>query len=326
MDQLLLRRAALGRQLGRVFVAQVIQVETAALGDLDRPGDGVGVIGEQPRHFGRRFQMPLRIGEQAITGLVKGAVLADAGEDVLQRPALRHVHVHVVGGDERRAAAPGEVRESGQPADVVAAIEAMAGEIGPTGKRVRQTAQRRREAFALRLPESPRRQRDDDLPLAMVEQVVQAQMALPLGRAALAEREQPRQPAIGRPVGRIDQEAETRACPSPTLPRRGRFLQIQPRADDEAEAGLLRRHMRAHHSRQAAAVGEGDRSEAEPGRGLHQLVRVRGAAQEAEVAGDLQLGIGREVSGRRGRRHGGAPSGEQPVQVPAPCPARPLTV
>ena len=40
MGQLLLRGAALGRRINGIFVAQLIQVEAAGIGDLDRVGDG----------------------------------------------------------------------------------------------------------------------------------------------------------------------------------------------------------------------------------------------------------------------------------------------
>src|SRR3546814_18966800 len=52
---------------------------------------GVLAAGEQPAHLGRRLQVPLGIGLQAEAGLVDGAVLADAGQNVLQRASRRRV-------------------------------------------------------------------------------------------------------------------------------------------------------------------------------------------------------------------------------------------
>ena len=57
-----------------------------------------------------------------------GAFLADAGEHVGERPALRHVIVHVVDGDERRARALAEFVEQAEAARLVAAIAMHAGE------------------------------------------------------------------------------------------------------------------------------------------------------------------------------------------------------
>ena len=112
----------------------------------------------------------------------------------------------------------------------------------------------------------------------MVVEVVARQVAFALGGAPLAERQQPREPAIGRPVGREAQHART-------------IVEIEPRADDEADARRLGRHMGAHHAGQRVAVGDGERLEAERGGGDRQLVGVRRAAQEAEVRGDLELGV-----------------------------------
>ena len=50
--------------------------------------------------------------------------------------------------------------------------------------------------------------------------------------------------------------------------------------------------MGAHRAGEGVAVGDADGGEAERRRPLHQLVGVGGAAQEAEVAHRLQLGVG----------------------------------
>jgi hypothetical protein len=47
--------------------------------------------------------MALGIDGEPQAGVVNGALLADAGDDVGERPALGHVVEHVVDGDERRA-------------------------------------------------------------------------------------------------------------------------------------------------------------------------------------------------------------------------------
>jgi hypothetical protein len=103
-------------------------------------------------------------------------------------------------------------------------------------------------------------------------------MAFALGRAALAEGEKRRQPAIGGAVLGEGEEAHPVA-------------QIEPHTDDEADAGLLRRLMRAHEPGDAVAVGDRDRRETERRGLLHQLVRMRAAAQKGEIAGHLKLGI-----------------------------------
>ncbi len=93
------------------------------------------------------------------------------------------------------------------------------------------------------------RQRDEDLPLGVARDVVEIKRALAFFGAPLPEREQPRQPAIGRAVAREAQEAR-------------RILQVEARADDKAQAHLLGCHMRAHDAGERVAVGDGDRVEA----------------------------------------------------------------
>ncbi len=97
--------------------------------------------------------------------------------------------------------------------------------------------------------------------------------------AALAARQQAAQPAIGGAVGREAEQAR-------------RVRQIEAAADDEAEVELLGGGMGAHHAGERVAVGDGDGAVAELARAQHQLGRMRGAAQEGEIGGDLQLGIG----------------------------------
>jgi hypothetical protein len=69
-------------------------------------------------------------------------------------------------------------------------------------------------------------------------------------------------------------------------------------ADDEPDTALLRGEMRAHDPGQRALVGEGNRRVAELRRLEHQLLRVGGALQEAEIGQAVQLGVaGRGLGG-----------------------------
>jgi hypothetical protein len=57
--------------------------------------------------------------------------------------------------------------------------------------------------------------------------------------------------------------------------------------------------MGAHHAGQAVAVGQRKAREAEGRSGDGQLLRMRGTAQEGEIAGRLQLGIGGDSGHRK---------------------------
>ena len=65
----------------------------------------------------------------------------------------------------------------------------------------------------------------------------------------------------------------------------------QPRPDQQLNVFLLGRHMGPHHPGQAVAVGDRDGGVAQCASRPHQLFRVRGAAQEAEIAGAEQFGV-----------------------------------
>src|SRR5262249_17524508 len=70
--------------------------------------------------------------------------------------------------------------------------------------------------------------------------------------------------------------------------------QLYFRADDERHADALRRYVRPRRSRERALVGERERPVAERRSALHQLLGMRGAAQESEIGDAMQLGVGGE--------------------------------
>ena len=98
--------------------------------------------------------------------------------------------------------------------------------------------------------------------------------------AALAEGEQAGEP---RPAGAVlgpDQQ-------------RGAVHQVEPAAGDQPHAGRRRRRASALTSPPTrVAVGDAERGIAEQGGGREQFLRAGDAAQEAEMAGDLELDIG----------------------------------
>ena len=114
---------ALAEFAGIAMRLEVIQREPAALEEARRLADGFGRCAKQPRHLLGGFQMPLGIGFQKAARLLQRPMLADAGDDILQRPAFRRVIQHVVHGDQRDKRAVGNVPQLRQPAAIVAAIK-----------------------------------------------------------------------------------------------------------------------------------------------------------------------------------------------------------
>ncbi len=94
-------------ELFGIFVAEFVEAEGAAVGDFDGSRDGVGMCGEQSGHLLGRFEVALAVGKEALAGVGDGALLANAGEDVLEEAALGDVIVNVVGGDHGHAGPSG---------------------------------------------------------------------------------------------------------------------------------------------------------------------------------------------------------------------------
>ena len=79
LDEVLLRAPPVRDHLLRIFVAQLVETEPAALGDFKAALDGVLMPAKKPRHLLRRLQMALGIGGETVTGLSDRAAFADAG-------------------------------------------------------------------------------------------------------------------------------------------------------------------------------------------------------------------------------------------------------
>ena len=123
------------------------------------------------------------------------------------------------------------------------------------------------------------RQRDEDEAFGVGGDVVEMERAFPLLGAALAEREQPAEPAVSGAVRRVGEEAR-------------RILQIETRPDHEFDAAdFTRREMGAHHAGERVVVGDGDCREPKRLGRCNQLLGVRAATQEGEIGGDVELGV-----------------------------------
>ena len=117
----------------------------------------------------------------------------------------------------------------------------------------------------------------------MVEEVGQGDVALSLSGAAVAERQQPRQPAIGGAIHRIGQD----------VGRAVREDEAGPDGEAEAVLGgnaLLDETIGPHDAGQRVAVGDADAGMADRMGLGHQFLGMRGAAQEREIGDDGEVG------------------------------------
>jgi hypothetical protein len=264
-------RLAPGHQLARILVAQFLQREGAAVGNGHGRGQQLRRI--QPRQLGAVAQVPLR---QAV---------ADRGEHVLQLAPPRVVHVHVAGGhrldaqprrqperrleqrgvvaiaQHRHAQPQGALVTRGQPA----AVFLRAGSGGAEQPLAGQ-------------PDQQAVRGSGDAP----GQVLPGEVVAALARGAAAARDQRADLAVAAP--RRGQRHELQAV-----------IEGELAADDQPGARFLRAHVGAHHAGHGALVGECQRAIAECCRAFDQLAGMRGAAQEAEVAQRMQLGVVRDA-------------------------------
>ncbi len=177
----------------------------------------------------------------------------------------------------------------------------MRGEIGAAREIARRGRQGRRDA-------GRPGQHDDDLALAVRDEIGVVEMAFAF-RARGACRGSKGGSAGHRRRGPRDRRAGScRRADRAATPMTSRM-----------PAALAACHG-PHDAGDAVAVGDRDRGVAERRRGHHQLVGMRGAAQEREIAGDLQLGIAGAGAKTRHLRRRSRRSRTLPVGPALPLP------
>ena len=120
-----LRRGVAGAQFFRVAVGELVEAEGDPVEEAHRLFQRVGRLGEQARHLFRPFEMALGIGLGQQPGRRERRLLADAGDDVGERPPLGIVHEDVVDREQRRAEFSRRRRALGEPAAHVRAVSRL---------------------------------------------------------------------------------------------------------------------------------------------------------------------------------------------------------
>ncbi len=267
-----------------IIVFELVEREGNARGKADCFDDGVRRIGEQPLHFFRRFQVALGIGLEQAARALQRLVLADAGDDVLQRAAFGCVIEDVVDGDERCVRFLRHALKFFQTPLVVAGKGKRRGEPEAIGRCLFQPRER-----GLRfLARFCGRQDDEQLAILPGEQIVEMQRAVAFFGAEFSNREQAAEAAIGGAIGRIDEDV------------RRAVLEDKARADQKLRAlrfldEILERRIGADHAGERVAVGDADGGEPELDRGERELFWPRRPAQEGEIRRDGDLGIGHRL-------------------------------
>ncbi len=295
---------ALGHQLARILVAQRLQRERAARGDVDRLRQQFGRI--QACKPSDRVQAALGIGQRARAQRMQRLAAADGRQHVVQLPALAHMHPHRTAGHQRQ---PGtlaqraglrEQRAIVRPAQQRHPDPAAAGEGARKVPQRRQGGMRRRFAprivgrridparsFGGRAREGHRRGRRHRNGQAARQarlEVGGEQPVLPLGRAGTREAHEFAQVAVAVAIGSQQQQ---------TIDRRP-VLDAKAGADDQVQPAVLRRQVRAHHARHRALVGQRERAIAQRAGAVDQFLGVRGPLQETVVRQRVEFGVDRQ--------------------------------
>ena len=134
-------RRARRHQLLGIFVAQFVERERAARGEIER---GVGQLARIERGEPRaRAQVALAVGEERVAAFGERRAQADGRERVLQRAPGAHVHVHVARRDERQSGGARKRLQRGEARAVAGAREEFGGDPCAAGEDVGEPAARR---------------------------------------------------------------------------------------------------------------------------------------------------------------------------------------
>ena len=229
---------------------------------------------EKARHLGRILEKAVRMPFETEAGIVDGAALADAGNDVLQHAARGMMIEDVTHRDGRHACGLSGLLDLPQAQMLVGGKPADQGHVGPVFENALQAPQIELQGLIRMIPKQHCEQ-------ALVPglHIFPGEAAFAFACPALADAQESAETGIGGAIGGVDE-------------KRCAVVEIEPAADHEAHAGFLRRLIGPHDPGQRIAVDDPERREAEEFRLLEHLARARGAAQEGEMRGDLKLGIG----------------------------------
>ncbi len=274
------RPAAAGAQRGvlagrhdllRVFVAEFVEREAAASGDLERRIEQCPRI--QLREPRERAQRRARRSDAArcpacATVVFRRIAVSVSCSARRRRWCMCTSPLRDGRYPELRAPAPRAAASRSRSAPAAGSSTASH---KPPGEALAQPG-------ALVRPRHRSRQPQHEAVLEPVCEIRPSERVASLRRRAARARDQPRERAVALPAGREADQPQT-------------VRERELAADDQREAAVARRGMGAHDAGQRAFVGQRECGVAELPRAPDEFVRMRGTAQEREVAEAVQLGV-----------------------------------
>ena len=198
--QLLLRGLA-GLRLARILIAQLIEREPAAPDDLVCSGQRFRMPLEKARHLGRILEKAVRMPLETEAGIVDGAALADAGNDVLQHAARGMMIEDVTHRDGRHACGLSGLLDLPQAQMLVGSEAADQGHVGPVFEDALQAPQIELQGLIRMVAKQHCEQ-------ALVPglHIVPGEAAFAFACPALAEAQQAAEAGIGGAIGGVDEK------------------------------------------------------------------------------------------------------------------------
>ena len=265
-------------------------------------------VGEQPRHRLRRLQVALGVAAQPPSGLLERGLVADAGEDVVQRPIGRLGEAHAVGGDDRHVERGGEIAQRLVVRTPPRAGDGAAARRRPArAERCRRSDRRGRRRRSAR-PSIAVRPASATSPPTWPSRSSKVSAPSPFGARSFIVRHQPAQVAVA--VARLDQDGQ-REQPLRSRGQRSRGSarrlaadrrdrcrsrrraagDRQLGADDRLEAGALGGEVKARRAVDAVAIEQRQRRIAERRRALDQRFGQRRAVEKRKGGRGVEFDI-----------------------------------
>jgi len=128
-------------RLLRILVLQLGHVEAAAIDDLARARQRLGIIGKESVHLLRRLQEAVGMALTVEADVIDCGVIADAGDNVLHLPAAGFMEEHIIGDDGLHFVPCGKVREIMKAQPVIRAPAQTQADIGAITEDLRDLPQ-----------------------------------------------------------------------------------------------------------------------------------------------------------------------------------------
>src|SRR5690606_10864759 len=105
----------------RIIMLELLQREMKLAKEFLGIGNRLRITAKEARHLEARLEIPFPVCRKPETGLCNQYMLANGGDHIGKRTPVRMMVKGLIGGDQRNAAAVGEIGQHGED-DILAAV------------------------------------------------------------------------------------------------------------------------------------------------------------------------------------------------------------